>query len=183
MAEHLQEQILQLQAEKAALLLRLEQENKAEEQRVRQLIGEEELGDRRPSQFLRHLRSLSGNVLSDDNILRQLWLRRLPQQVQAILASQLDLDLNKLAELADKVMEIASPNQIYTCAAPTTSSSVLETLQLLDKPPEAAVLPQADNMSTEPASSAAVPKNSSTSTQQTPYVTRSGRRVRFKTLD
>ncbi|CAB3232408.1 unnamed protein product [Arctia plantaginis] len=177
MAEHLQEQILQLQAEKAALLLRLEQENKAE--------------------------------------------------VQAILASQLDLDLNKLAELADKVMEIASPNQIYTCAAPSTSSSVLETLverveqlgkqvaslstknkpgrsrsrsrasssrsrtstpgasnkQLLDKPPEAAVLPQADNMSTEPASSAAVPKNSSTSTQQTPYVTRSGRRVRFKTLD
>ncbi|CAB3244664.1 unnamed protein product [Arctia plantaginis] len=132
MAEHLQEQILQLQAEKVALLLRLEQENKAE--------------------------------------------------VQAILASQLDLDLNKLAELADKVMEIASPNQIYTCAAPSTSSSVLETLENL-KPPEAAVLPQADNMSTEPASAAAVPKNSSTSTQQTPYVTRSGRRVRFKTLD
>lgn len=100
----------------------------SQEQRVRQLIGEEELGDRKPSQFLRHLRSLSGNDLSNENILRQLWMRRLPQQVQAILASQMELDLDKLAELADKVMEIAGPSQVLSCAAPSTSSTILETL-------------------------------------------------------
>lgn len=95
----------------------------SEEQRVRQLISEEELGDRRPSQFLRHLRSLAGGALSDENILRQLWLRRLPQQVQAILASQAELSLDKLADLGDKVMEISGPKQVFSCTLPPVSSS------------------------------------------------------------
>lgn len=79
----------------------------SEEQRVRQLISEEELGDRRPSQFLRHLRSLAGVTLSDENILRQLWMRRLPQHLQAILTAQADLPLDKVAELADKILEVS----------------------------------------------------------------------------
>lgn len=100
----------------------------SEEQRVRQLISEEELGDRRPSQFLRHLRSLAGSALSDENILRQLWLRRLPQQVQAILASQAELSLDKLSELGDKVMEIAGHKQVFSCDAPAGLSSNQDTL-------------------------------------------------------
>lgn len=104
----------------------------SQEQRVRQLISEEELGDRKPSQFLGHLRSLAGTALSDDNILRQLWIRRLPQQVQAILASQAELSLDRVADLADKVMEVANPNQVYSCAIPTSSgtaaTSVLDSL-------------------------------------------------------
>lgn len=78
----------------------------SEEQRVRQLLSDEEIGDRKPSQFLRHLRHLAGNVLSDQNLLRQLWMRRLPQHLQAILAAQSELSLDKIAELADKIMEI-----------------------------------------------------------------------------
>lgn len=80
-----------------------------EEQRVRQLISAEELGDRKPSQFLRHLRSLAGSAQVQDNLLRTLWLQRLPQQIQAILQIQSDLALDKLAELADKVAEVAPP--------------------------------------------------------------------------
>ncbi|CAB0030693.1 unnamed protein product [Trichogramma brassicae] len=41
----------------------IERLSASEEQRVRQLISEEELGDRKPSQFLRHLRSLAGNTI------------------------------------------------------------------------------------------------------------------------
>lgn len=100
----------------------------SEEQRVRQLISEEELGGRRPSQFLRHLRSLAGTTLTDENILRQLWTRRLPQQVQALLASQADLSLDKLSELADKVIELTGPKEIFTCTAPSNSDSVLQAL-------------------------------------------------------
>lgn len=108
----------------------------SEEQRVRQLISEEELGDRRPSQFLRHLRSLAGSALSDENILRELWLRRLPQQVQAILVSQAELSLDKLSELGDKVMEIAGPKQVFSCAtlAPAGPSSNQDTfLQRMER--------------------------------------------------
>lgn len=101
----------------------------SEEQRVRQLISDEELGDRKPSQFLRHLRHLAGNVLSDENILRQLWMRRLPQHLQAILAAQSELSLDKIAELADKIIEIPGaapiPSQPSVAAASATG---LETI-------------------------------------------------------
>lgn len=92
---------------KSELIRRL---STSEEQRVRQLVSDEELGDRRPSQFLRHLRSLAGNALSDEKILRQLWMRRLPPHIQAILAAQ-DLPLDKIAELADKILDV-SPGEI-----------------------------------------------------------------------
>lgn len=101
----------------------------SQEQRVRQLISEEELGDRRPSQFLRHLRSLAGTALSDESILRSLWMRRLPQQVQAILASQAELGLDKTADLADKIIELVGPrSQVFSVSTPGPSSSVVASL-------------------------------------------------------
>lgn len=90
----------------------------SQEKRVRQLLSDEELGDRKPSQFLRHLRSLAGSAFADDNIIRQLWLRRLPQQAQAILAAQADLGLDKIAELADKIIEVAPMPTVCATAAP-----------------------------------------------------------------
>lgn len=98
----------------------------SDEQRLRQLISEEELGDRRPSQFLRYLRSLASVSLSDD-ILRQLWLQRLPQQVQAILVSQSELSLDKLADLADKVFEFTGTKQVSACVdtTPTTLDKLI----------------------------------------------------------
>jgi len=55
------------------------------EQRVRQLLSHEEMGDRKPSQFLRHLKSLAPDI--PDEFLRTIWASRL-QHVQAILAGQ-----------------------------------------------------------------------------------------------
>ncbi|CAH2101618.1 unnamed protein product [Euphydryas editha] len=89
---------------KSELIRRL---SASEEKRVNQLLSDVELGERKPSQFLRHLRSLAGSSLQDESILRQLWLRRLPQQVQAILAAQADLPLQKVAELADRIVEVS----------------------------------------------------------------------------
>lgn len=86
----------------------------SEQQRVERLLSGEELGGRKPSAFLRHLQSLSGNS-KDDSILRQLWMRRLPSQVQAILTAQSDLSLDKLAELADKIIEVTPvPSHVYS---------------------------------------------------------------------
>jgi hypothetical protein len=47
------------------------------EQRIRQLLTLEEMGDRKPSQFLRYIRSLSPDV--PDDFLRSIWSSRLPQ--------------------------------------------------------------------------------------------------------
>lgn len=83
----------------------------SQEQKTRQLLEREELGDRRPSQFLRHLRSLGGSTITD-TLLRTLWEGRLPAQVQAVLAPQTDISLDKLAEVADKVIEVIQPGQM-----------------------------------------------------------------------
>ncbi|XP_046405055.1 uncharacterized protein LOC124170377 [Ischnura elegans] len=78
----------------------------SEEKRVRQLLQAEELGDRQPSQLLRHLRSLNGSFQIQDTLLRQIWLTRLPITVQAILQAQTTLPLDELAKIADRIVEI-----------------------------------------------------------------------------
>ncbi|XP_015121210.1 uncharacterized protein LOC107043994 [Diachasma alloeum] len=92
--------------------------------RLQQLLDRDVLDDRKPSQFLRHLRSLDDTV--PDNILRTKWLRRLPMTTQSLLASQADMALDRLAILADKLHEIALPvAHINDVQEPT--SSALET--------------------------------------------------------
>ncbi|XP_026468153.1 uncharacterized protein LOC113371991 [Ctenocephalides felis] len=77
----------------------------SERQRIRQLLLQEELGDRSPSQFLRHLRSLT----------------------QQILQTQINADLEELASLADKICEIAQPPVIPT----TSNNQQQDTIQIL----------------------------------------------------
>jgi hypothetical protein len=54
-------------------------------QHTHQLFTLEEMGDRKPSQFLRHLRSLAPDI--PDNYLHILCNRRLPTNIRTILAS------------------------------------------------------------------------------------------------
>ncbi|XP_067204436.1 uncharacterized protein [Linepithema humile] len=103
------------EAVKRALIQRL---SDSQEHRIRQLLEREELGDRKPSQFLRHLRTLAGNAVPDQ-LLRTLWLGRLPAQMQIILATRTDDLLEDVAEQADRVYEV-------TC----------RTVAVLDKPKE-----------------------------------------------
>ncbi|XP_046975873.1 uncharacterized protein LOC124541975 [Vanessa cardui] len=91
----------------------------SQEQRVRQLLTHEELGDRKPSQFLRHLRSLAGAEVPDEFI-RSLWTNRLPSHVQAIIAAQADLPLDTVAQIVDKIHEVSLQPQV---AATSTSTS------------------------------------------------------------
>ncbi|XP_076285564.1 uncharacterized protein LOC143211617 [Lasioglossum baleicum] len=76
----------------------------SQERKTQQLLEREELGDRKPSQFLRHMRSLGGSCLTE-TLLRTLWLGRLPANIQAILATQKETSLDKIAELADAIQE------------------------------------------------------------------------------
>jgi len=82
----------------------------SEQKRLHQLLISEELGDRQPSQLLRKMRQLLGDKILEDGILRQLFLQRLPQNVQLILASTPNtMSLEELSLLADRILEVASP--------------------------------------------------------------------------
>ncbi len=101
------------------------------EARLQQLLDRETLGDRKPSQFLRHLRSLDNTV--PDNILRTKWLSRLPMTTQSILASQADMNIDKLASLADKIHDIALPAaQINSVQEPAATSAVESRISRLE---------------------------------------------------
>ncbi|XP_058804098.1 uncharacterized protein LOC131671589 [Phymastichus coffea] len=105
----------------------MERLSASEEQRVKRLISEEELGDRKPSQFLRYLRTLIGTTIIPDNLLRQFWLQRLPSYVQAIITAQITaqpaLTLDNQSEIADKIIEV-SPATPLSVRAVSSSTSV-----------------------------------------------------------
>lgn len=79
------------------------------EKKVKQLLTHEELGDRKPSQFLRHLQDLAGPSVPDD-FLKSIWSNRLPHNIQTVLASQPSHSLEQLADLADRIQELTSPH-------------------------------------------------------------------------
>ena len=84
----------------------------SEQRRIKELLSaDEELGDRTPSQVLRHIQQLLGGMAEtvDPTLLRELFLQRLPSNVRMVLTPSAGaLSLDQLAQLADRIVE-ASP--------------------------------------------------------------------------
>ncbi|KAG0445199.1 hypothetical protein HPB47_018655, partial [Ixodes persulcatus] len=101
----------------------------SEQKRLQQLLTAEELGDRTPTQLLRRMEQLLGDkaTIIDASLLRELFLQRLPKNVRMVIASAGDIDLVRIAELADSIMEIstASP-QVSTVHAQSIPEEVRE---------------------------------------------------------
>lgn len=79
----------------------------SQHQRLQKLLSDEEIGDRKPSQMLRDMEHLLGEVESKQ-ILRELFLQRLPTNLRTVLAT-LDLELPELAEKADNIIDLLDP--------------------------------------------------------------------------
>lgn len=111
---------------KAELIKRLSASN---EKKLHQLLMHEELGDRKPSQFLRHLKGLAGVVVNDD-FLKTIWTSRLPHGVQTVLAGQPSTStIDDLADLADRVHDLATSTPRVAAVSEAVPSSVLGELK------------------------------------------------------
>ena len=96
----------------------------SEQWRLQQLLTSEELGDKKPSQLLRRMQQLLGDSTGpnpDNRFLRELFLQRLPNNVRMVLASAGDMSLEDLAQLADKIMEVATPTVSAVHISPLAS--------------------------------------------------------------
>ncbi|RWS11202.1 uncharacterized protein B4U79_04372, partial [Dinothrombium tinctorium] len=83
----------------------------SEEQRLQQLLQQEELGDRKPSQLLRRMKQLVGDKISiiESTMFRSLFMQRLPEKIRLVLVAAKEEKLETIAEMADKVMEVITP--------------------------------------------------------------------------
>ncbi|XP_029644577.1 uncharacterized protein LOC115218783 [Octopus sinensis] len=117
----------------ASVRLEVEKRNtRSEESRFNELMADEQLGDRTPSEFLRRLRELSGNA-SDAPLLRKIFFSRLPAYIQTVLATGLETNtVDQIATMADKMVEFAvQPSSRSACACSQTSSASIEGLSKL----------------------------------------------------
>ena len=108
----------------------------SEQRRLQQLFNAEELGDRKPTQLLRRMQQLLGERASttDSTFLRELFLQRLPSNVRMVLAStNTTATLEELAELADKVVEVAAPAVAAPIVATTSASPSPEILAEIEQ--------------------------------------------------
>ena len=102
----------------------------SEQRRLQQLFSTEELGDRKPTQLLRRLQQLAGDTpgLPDGKFLRELFLQRLPSNVRMVLASTRDdTAIEDLAQLADKIVEVALPPSVSNVSVQPSELELLRT--------------------------------------------------------
>jgi hypothetical protein len=94
----------------------------SKDQRICQLLTLE-MGDRKPSQFLRHLRSLAPDALED--FLCTIWASRLLPKIKANFACQENCSLDAAARCADHISEVA-PEPALASVAPTPDATTIQ---------------------------------------------------------
>jgi len=99
----------------------------SEEKKLRKLLSEVELGDRKPSALLNEMQRLGGYALSAE-LFKSLWLQHLPAATQSCLAVT-NGTVEELSKLADKIIEIGQPRSV----AAVSSDSTAELLKQLIK--------------------------------------------------
>lgn len=81
--------------------------------KINNLLSGCKLGDLKPSQLLSEMKRLGGNV--GDDILRNLWSKRLPIHVQTVVAAATKLSLEEVAVVADTVIDVVgTPSSIVS---------------------------------------------------------------------
>ena len=94
----------------------------SETARLRTLLQDMYLGDKRPSRLLQEMKSLSGDKTSPD-FLKTLWLQRLPVNMQQILSISSG-SLDELSLIADKIGEVSeSRGEVAAAHVPDRGSN------------------------------------------------------------
>ncbi|XP_057329827.1 uncharacterized protein LOC130670439 [Microplitis mediator] len=100
----------------------------SESAKPRQLLDGEAIGDRSPSQFLRHLKSLAPTI--DEAVLRTRWMSDLPKKTQELLAVSPDTaTIDDLAKTADKIHEMFPVSHNAAAAVSTPSNTQISALE------------------------------------------------------
>ncbi|GBM12502.1 hypothetical protein AVEN_188682-1 [Araneus ventricosus] len=104
----------------------------SEEKNIPKLLTGISLGDMKPSQLLRKMKSLGGTNITD-KVLRTLWLGKMPESIKNILVESNE-NLDNLSIMADKIFEMNSTTEIYSAAVDNfVMNTVLDKISNFEK--------------------------------------------------
>ena len=92
----------------------------SEQHRLRKLLQNIDIGDRRPIELLREMKQLAGGTVSSE-FLKSIWSQQLPDQMRMILSTN-DGDIDQLAKMADKIAEVSNGFSNVSAVSSNTSS-------------------------------------------------------------
>lgn len=93
------------------------------QKQIHRLLNDLVLGDKKPSQLLREMKGLAGDGLNDD-MLHNLWVSRLPSSIKPLLIISEALNLDALAEMADRLIETVTMHNSTPSSQPSTVAAV-----------------------------------------------------------
>jgi hypothetical protein len=97
----------------------------SETERVTRLVGQAQLGDRKPSQLLLDMQRLAGDAGVSDSFLRELWLQRLPTEMRGILVANTSATLQQLADIADRIHDTYGKSSVHAVNSPAQDPNFL----------------------------------------------------------
>lgn len=90
----------------------IERHTLSESSRIETLLSGLEIGDKKPSEFFRSLKTLAGtSEVVNDKLILNLWTRRLPAMVQATLKAIPKAEISDQLTMADNIYEIYVQNE------------------------------------------------------------------------
>ncbi|XP_067143600.1 uncharacterized protein [Centruroides vittatus] len=112
----------------------IKRSGKSSQQELRKLLAGGQLGDRKPSELLRVLKRRAENFQIPDAVILELFVQHLSTSVQSILTVITPLDVDKAAEVADRVVEV-TPATIASVSQPEKTDTVTNKILVeIDKP-------------------------------------------------
>lgn len=112
---------------KARLLSRFEM---SAQEKLEKLLNACDLGDMKPTHLLAKMQDLASGLKVDENLMKMLFLNRLPPNIRPILSIH-DGTLAKLAEMGDKMVDSSHSHVAATQAAAPNSDNISEQLAYL----------------------------------------------------
>lgn len=91
----------------------------SDSKKLHSLLNDLQIGDMKPSNLLRKMRELSCGKVGED-LLKVLWLQKLPTTIQAILSTNTN-PLEQLSSLADTMFEVVECSSVQAVSSTQTS--------------------------------------------------------------
>lgn len=94
----------------------IQRHSESDEKKLEKLLNYIDIGDEKPSSFYRNMTAQTSSLQVGEELIKKIWLQRLPGNVKSVLSVVEDQEISKLMSLADKVWEQTRPGQVSETA-------------------------------------------------------------------